>query len=886
MEPTDPPSKRRTTSYADAVRGRKVPAPKLAPDGDKPAENALPLKGSAMGKKPHGEAPGEPRKKGTSSAREKGSIARPKNSRRGMAREKQPKKDSHLKNSHELGQDVRKDQETPQLSYAEAVKGKTSLKTSNFNDSEGEHTTGPVFHAPHNVPIPETPSEASSSSQCEQPDDGIESSNEPSGDVVVRQSDNGRARQQAWPNEAGSGFTHTSYAALYAGFVTEQASRNHAAHMCNSHAGPHTHHGRLGGGKGDTYKREMRRFTVGAPSHFLPASSSTFAHRVLSTSSSPTFLRAVQDNYSIEAAIQQDIMEQSEGKSRTMAEERSERQTRLIYCHDMGLISLWECQYEWDVLVTCRQYSWRVHHDILCRESEWFRARLPPKDPNGGYITLNCDSHDKMQLANALYFMYLRTSDYEPDLHLRSALDGRPLQRAVFAYIAAASVAHARARAAALRALHAAAARLRLFFDRTPPQTLRALDLAPFHAPLAAALAMAFEQPLLRPAPPSAAAAAAAAAAAEASPSLSSSSSSSLWDGGRDGKVVGGGREDKREEGEGEQERIEEKREEDHEEKKAEVEEGKEEEEDERKKGNKKEEEVHGTQEVETADMVPLRAALAHLCDVALPWLALNEGFAEALRTEWMPGGLWTNVVGDAIWFGAQGVLDEMWAVLEEAIGPREDKDKDKDKEWAAAVPGAVPAGDAAVAAANYCGDVEGGGPPTSGSKKRKRDAEMGGTREGEVGTELQQQQRRRRHQPSNEFQIWQDGHSGELAPTPRRRHPQQMDETDDQTINAERLSPEQQREVTKEYLLAPAERGGGGPPWGGDGRGGMMLQHRHNFTNPGRLHALDHDLADGNEGREWGGDDWDVTGHTATDAVLHNGADTNILLRNVALLR
>ncbi|KAL2166284.1 hypothetical protein VTG60DRAFT_2989 [Thermothelomyces hinnuleus] len=328
-------------------------------------------------------------------------------------------------------------------------------------------------------------------------------------------------------------------------------------------------------------------------------------------------------------------------------------------------------------------------------------------------------------------------------------------------------------------------------------------------------------------------------------------------DDGRDGCGDGehGEREEKEEE---EKEEEKEKKEEEKKEEEKKEEEKKEEEkkEEEKKEKEKKEEEKkekeeeRGTQETESADMVPLRAALAHLCDVALPWLALNEGFVETLMTEWMPG-LWMNVVSDAIWFGAQGVLDEMWAVLEEAIAPREDK---------TAAPGAGLVGDGAED-----GDGE-RGRPTSGSKKRRRNAEEEGEQE-----ELQS--------PGG-FEIWRDGHPGEPATPPRWRRPQRRDETDDRMINGERLSPEQQREVAKENLLAPTERGAGGPPRGGVGRG--MLQRRHNFTDPG-LHSSGHD-SDGNEARGGRGDDWDVVRDTAGDAMSHNGADR--VMRNMALLR
>ncbi|KAL2161615.1 hypothetical protein VTH06DRAFT_8177, partial [Thermothelomyces fergusii] len=333
METVDLPPKRRATSYADAVRGHRVLASKSKPGGGKLAGNSHPPKEPSMSKRPDGAAPEEAQNKDIHSAQKKGSMAGPKDNQHGMSQAKEPGKDSHEKPLYAKARDVMGDHATRQFSYAEAVKGKTLLKTAELRDPGGEHETEPAFPVPQHVPIPESSPQASPSSWYQQPDHSIRSSDEPSADIVEGQGDNRIARQQAWPDEA-SWVVH----------------------------------------------------------HYAAAA----------------FFRQIQDHYSIEAAIQQEIMDQSEGRKRTKAEERDELQARLISLHDSGFISLWESQYAWDVLVTCGKYSWRVHHDILCRESHWFRARLPPKDPNGGYVTFNCDSHDAKQLANALYFMYLR----------------------------------------------------------------------------------------------------------------------------------------------------------------------------------------------------------------------------------------------------------------------------------------------------------------------------------------------------------------------------------------------------------------------------------------------------------------------------------------------
>ena len=35
---------------------------------------------------------------------------------------------------------------------------------------------------------------------------------------------------------------------------------------------------------------------------------------------------------------------------------------------------------DYDVLITHGKHVWRLHRGILCRESEWFAANLPPKN--------------------------------------------------------------------------------------------------------------------------------------------------------------------------------------------------------------------------------------------------------------------------------------------------------------------------------------------------------------------------------------------------------------------------------------------------------------------------------------------------------------------------
>ncbi|KAK4132340.1 hypothetical protein BT67DRAFT_86091 [Trichocladium antarcticum] len=119
------------------------------------------------------------------------------------------------------------------------------------------------------------------------------------------------------------------------------------------------------------YTQSARRFSVSdlasLPSHTVPTSHPTFApssHRTqtaIPETSADTYARAAATSAIYNA--------------------RMDRMEEVIAAHDRGDIMLWDSQYEWDVLVTCGSRSWRVHHDILSRESHWFKARLPPKDP-------------------------------------------------------------------------------------------------------------------------------------------------------------------------------------------------------------------------------------------------------------------------------------------------------------------------------------------------------------------------------------------------------------------------------------------------------------------------------------------------------------------------
>lgn len=131
-------------------------------------------------------------------------------------------------------------------------------------------------------------------------------------------------------------------------------------------------------------------------------------------------------------------------------EERAKRTQAVIAAHDRGehQVSLWETQYEWDVrIIWCpedptKSVSWHVHHDILSRESEWFKARLPPKDTYGGSVHLDCSKHQPELLYHVLKWMYDKKYD-GAELDLSNGihpLDGEPIRKNVFMYICGMSV--------------------------------------------------------------------------------------------------------------------------------------------------------------------------------------------------------------------------------------------------------------------------------------------------------------------------------------------------------------------------------------------------------------------------------------------------------------
>ncbi|KAK3898798.1 hypothetical protein C8A05DRAFT_37605 [Staphylotrichum tortipilum] len=170
--------------------------------------------------------------------------------------------------------------------------------------------------------------------------------------------------------------------------------------------------------------------------------------------------------------------------------------------------ALWENPFNWDVLVTCGDFYWRVHRRVLCRESTLFRVRLAQDIPRGQWVVLDLSHHCRFQISASLYFMYTNTS-YSPrqpphaQVAAQSPLSTQPLTDATILYIAGISLICSRQASVALSSIARTTAHIHAQLARLPRPELAALDLrATVAEPLTAALQLALDQgtrPIVRP---------------------------------------------------------------------------------------------------------------------------------------------------------------------------------------------------------------------------------------------------------------------------------------------------------------------------------------------------------------------------------------------------
>ncbi|KAK4157869.1 hypothetical protein C8A00DRAFT_29254 [Chaetomidium leptoderma] len=515
MDPTNAPAKQRGGSYADAVRGHRVLTPKRTPAGDKKTEAAPLPKEISKATQGAVQKTKTTQKKGPKATQKKGPKAGPKAAHGSDAElllPKQSAKPSQPKSSKSTT--ARGAAERPsksQFSYAEAVKGKSlsmtlrpkNVETSQQTKSESSPSTEvstprhPAAHQQQKLATAKVAAGSAAAPKSASDRGPSRTSRQNEADIIRHP-----AAHQQHPADTGRYRRPSSSAYVAADKSCHQSSTHRPYQRMPNNLRSEGDSGLV------VYKQSTRRFSAGdlsssssslVPSVYARQSSSappstasaTPAHRTFSTLSLNTSSTPLPNDYVIEAAIQQAI--KNEKKRIKMAEERDDRARAVIASHDRSELSLWESQYEWDVMIKCGDRTFRVHRDILCRESNWFEERLPPKDPNGGYVTFDCTGHCNIQLSNALYYMYNHTY-YNGSFQITSALNGEPLRRAVLAYISGSSVNCLSMMQAALDGLDQATFQLKRFFEQTPPATLKELDMSGLYIPLTAALFLTYEQ--------------------------------------------------------------------------------------------------------------------------------------------------------------------------------------------------------------------------------------------------------------------------------------------------------------------------------------------------------------------------------------------------------
>ncbi|KAK1829817.1 hypothetical protein QBC39DRAFT_373346 [Podospora conica] len=143
--------------------------------------------------------------------------------------------------------------------------------------------------------------------------------------------------------------------------------------------------------------------------------------------------------------------------------------TSIVRAHDEGRIKLWGTGLHHDVVIECQGATFKVHHEILTRESTWFRDNgCWPDDREGRVITVGMNSHDPMRLGFCIRFMYEKSYEFgtfKPD----DPLSVNNMRTNVFMYDCATSIRYQNLMDFTVRNLYQYARDLKKFLATLPP---------------------------------------------------------------------------------------------------------------------------------------------------------------------------------------------------------------------------------------------------------------------------------------------------------------------------------------------------------------------------------------------------------------------------------
>ncbi|KAJ4296143.1 hypothetical protein N0V88_004846 [Collariella sp. IMI 366227] len=137
MNPVDGPANKWTTSYADALRGHKAFVLKTKPPQEEKKVELAPI--PRLAPKPQKTSPKKNRKGGHKAGSRKGTSKEGKESGHKSPQLKQPEKASQPKPSKSKVPAAVKPTSTPQMSYADAVKGMVSSRTLKPTNAKAPH---------------------------------------------------------------------------------------------------------------------------------------------------------------------------------------------------------------------------------------------------------------------------------------------------------------------------------------------------------------------------------------------------------------------------------------------------------------------------------------------------------------------------------------------------------------------------------------------------------------------------------------------------------------------------------------------------------------------------------------------------------------------------